>query len=244
MKAQILLIVIIFIGLYGCDGNRKKDCCESDKKIDSSIIKKSAPVFHFDPPIIQDTIKQKRLERPSYGDGFGNYNPLYIGQRKDTIYVSYKPDLEKYFRYNINSYHWIDSSRILLLTDTTKIVSDYLMVVEGKDNLNWKTKPFMAFPVIVVNTTNDTLILGSGEHIPIFMEAIDTSGKWRQIQKPYIYICGTGLNNIILPPNEIAVTSAPIFNGSFKTKLRLRLNNAVSKEFYGTINPEQFKMAW
>jgi hypothetical protein len=231
MKKLQLIIFGLLIGLYSC--------------VDNKIIDKEVEVLDFKIPIIQDTFKTDRIERITVWLKSGNYNPLYIGQQKDSIYVSYKPNLNKYFVYEgyKRSYNRPDSSGITLFVDTTKVVSDYSMIWED-DGSMLSTKSFKAFPVIVVNTTKDTLSIGYGDHLPIVMEAMNNKGNWRPIEEPYMYMCGTGLNEIILPPNEIVVTSAPVNKGKFKTKLRLRYNNIVSEEFYGTINPSQFDREW
>jgi hypothetical protein len=227
MKTLQFIIFGILIGLCSCENNKNKD--------------KEIEVFNFSPPIVQDTFITDRIERSTVWLQNGNYNPLYIGQRKDSIYVSYRPNLKKYFVYDDNkrSYGRPDSSGIILLIDTTKFISDHSMIWED-DGSMLSTKSFKAFTVFVVNTTKDTLSIGYGDHLPIIMEAKDSMGNWRPIEEPYMYMCGTGLNGIILPPNEIVVTSAPINKGKVKTKLRLRYNNILSQEFYGTINPTQF----
>ena len=46
---------------------------------------------------------------------------------------------------------------------------------------------------------------------------------------------------IILPPKEIAITSCPVFDGTFVTSLRLRMGNNISNTFTGKINPRQFE---
>jgi hypothetical protein len=233
MKTLHLLIFIMLIGLYSCDSNKNK------------VIE----VFDFKIPIINDTLKTKRIEQESIWLRTANYNPLYIGQWKDSIYISYKPNLEKYFvydyhvNYNELNYHKIDSSGIILLIDTTKIISNNQKMWEyGKNTLTKKT--FKAFPVFVVNTTKDTLSIGYGDHLPIIMEAIDNKGTWQPIEDRYMYFCGVGLNEIILPPNEFVVTSVPINKGKFKTKLRLRYRNVLSQAFSGTINLTQFDSEW
>lgn len=204
-----------------------------------------AEVFDFQIPYVQDTLKTDRVERDVIWLQNANYNPLYIGENRDSIYVSRRADLKKYSIYDHHpvSYNGPDSVGILLLMDTTKIISDYSLIWED-DEGTLNRKVFKAFPVFVVNTTRDTLDIGYGDHIPIIMEAKDKDGAWRPIEQPYIYFCGTGLRQIILPPNEMVVTSAPINKGKFKTRLRLRYNTTLSQEFYGAINPEQFVSKW
>jgi len=227
MKTIQLIILGTLVGLYSCNGNKN-----TDKEIE---------VFDFKTPVVQDTFKTNRIERVTVWLQNGNYNPLYIGPREDSIYVSYRPDLKKYFVYDedMRNYNRPDSSGIKLVVDTTNFISDHSKIWED-DGSMLSTKSFKAFPVFVINTSKDTLSIGYGDHLPIIMEAMDTKGNWRPIEERYIYMCGTGLNGIILPPKEIVVTSAPIDKGKFKTKLRLRYNNILSQEFYGTINPTQF----
>lgn len=228
MNRLQLIIFGIIIGLCSCKNKNR------DKEI-----------FNFKTPIIQDILTPKRIERSTAWLQVGNYNPLYIGQRTDSIYVSYKLNLNKYSLYDNgrSNYKGPDSAGILLVIDTTNVISDYSMIWED-DGRMLSTKSFKAFPVFVVNTTKDTLSIGYGDHLPIIMEAIDDKGSWRPIEEPYMYMCGTGLNRIILPPNEIVVTSAPVNKGKIKTKLRLRYNKILSQEFYGTINPTQFDNAY
>lgn len=56
-------------------------------------------------------------------------------------------------------------------------------------------------------------------------------------------MCGNGVGTIILPPNEIVLSSAPIFNGNFKTELRLTVpkTDIYSNTFDGSINYRQFE---
>ena len=228
-----LIIFGILAGIYSCDNM---------KNIDSGV-----DIFNFKTPIVQDILETDKVERNSVWLQFGNYNPIYIGPNKDSIYVSDRPNLEKYYIYYDYGklYNSPDTAGILLLIDTTKIISENSMIWEEYGNmLSSKVLILKAFPVFVVNITKDTLDIGYGDHLPIVTEALDNKGTWRPIEEPYMYACGTGLNRILLPPNEIVVTSIPINKGKFKTKLRLRYGNILSREFFGTINPTQFESEW
>jgi len=218
MKNSQLIILGIFFGLISCNNHGKKN-----NKLDS---------YDFKIPVVIDTFKTYKSEQVTFWRQIGNYRILYIGQNKDSIYVYAKvannPNHEKYFVSNtkIEYYHKHDSLGILLLIDTTKVISNF------------------SIPVFIVNTTRDTLNMGYGTYLPIIMEAIDLKGKWRPIEDRFFYTCGFGLNEIILPPNEIVVTSAPLYMGKFKTKLRLRYNNTISAEFSGSISITQFDPEW
>ena len=71
------------------------------------------------------------------------------------------------------------------------------------------------------------------------MEAIDKNKKWRAIERPLIG-CGFGMTHVKLPPNEMVMSSAPIFKGEFETAFRIRIGENVSNIFFGSINPNQF----
>jgi hypothetical protein len=72
------------------------------------------------------------------------------------------------------------------------------------------------------------------------MEAKDRSGIWQPVEERYMYACGNGINTVILPPSEIVLTSAVIYDGNFETDLRLNFMGAYSNMFRGKINLAQF----
>jgi hypothetical protein len=236
MKTLQLITLALLTALYSCESNKIKDK-EMDKQKDKKV-----DVFDFKMPIVIETSNTERSYQSTTGPQFGNYNPLYIGKRMDSLSVSYRPNLEKYFVYDENRrrYGRPDSAGIVLLIDTTRIISNHSLQ-RLNDARSLSTNYFNDFPVFVVNTTKDTLRICSGNSLPIIMEAQDNKGAWRPIEEEFFLMCGTGINSVILPPNEILITSAPIYKGTFKTKLRLRYNRILSNEFYGTINPTQFK---
>jgi hypothetical protein len=177
----------------------------------------------------------------------GNYNPFYIGLYKDTVFKSPHEEIPKYFAYPIlespgmnegRFYKWPDSAAIALFVDTTRTLSHSLPLDEDD-------RSFKSYPVTIVNDHDDTINIGYGDHIPVIMEALDTNGQWKPIEEQFVYMCGTGLNRIILPPGNIVVTYAFVYKGNYRTKLRLRYvtgkPEAVSNEFYGSINRTQFK---
>ncbi|GAA4776656.1 MULTISPECIES: hypothetical protein [Flavobacterium] len=88
-------------------------------------------------------------------------------------------------------------------------------------------------PALLRNRTKDTIPIGYGDIIPLILEAKDKSGKWKPIQEKFVYMCGNGVGTIVLPPKEIAVTLVPIFNGNYKTQLRLSMGSNKSNVFWG-----------
>jgi len=219
-------------------------CTQSGNKTQDPSYKK----LTFTIPTIIDTFPIDRVARETIWQESGSYNPLYIGKRKDSIWISngnirWVDRQNEYFVYGSERDHfpYPDSSGIELIIDTSKFVFEYAMLFEAPGNNIAQDKFYKAYPVYVISTTKDTLSIGYGDHLPLILEAVDENGKWRAIQNEYTYICGTGLNTIILPPYNFVLTSVPIFKGQFKTKLRLRYKNILSDDFTGTINHSQFE---
>lgn len=134
--------------------------------------------------------------------------------------------------------------------DTSEIIGSgmdgkntYSMTNDDVRSYNFKGK-YKSYPVFIENVSNDTLSIGFGNRIYPIVEANDSLGNWRPIQKPGTYYCGTGLQSFYLEPNNILISSCKLYDGDFYTKLRLVLitNTGMikSNEFEGTINYPQF----
>jgi hypothetical protein len=172
----------------------------------------------------------------------GDYKPLFLGSKKDTITIIYPRDfLRKYHVYEDRrgKYFQPDSSGIKIMINTSQIISDVTFSWLNEDR-NLSEQTYKAYPVIIYNVRSDTISIGYGDHLPLITEALDPEGNWRPIEDPFMYDCGVGLNGIVLPPNEIVITATPIYKGVFKTKLRLRYFKILSEEFNGSINLKQF----
>lgn len=209
--------------------------------------------YAFNFPVVIDSYQGERIDYNAKWQKMGNANPLYIGPRKDSICIdsnsfiySNKLNRLRYSTYeNDNTLYGRipDSTNISLQIDTSQVISDTRMRYEYSKG-NYILTILKSYPVFIINKTFKKLSIGYGNYLPISIEA-DSAGKWRTIETHYVYKCGMGLQNFILPPNQIVVTSIPIFKGSCRTKLRLSYhfwnNNIFSSEFWGYINPTQFK---
>lgn len=206
-------------------------------------------------PLVLDTMGIGQLlhlfedENPTYLST-SNYKFYFIGKFKDTFYLS------PFINFSAPPPPIPSGEKT---TNKTKITEaknpfkkyyiewdekrNYRNWTQAKINIRFDTanKISKTFPAILTNRDTDTIFIGYGSHIPLIMEAIDSSGNWLPIQEMYIYGCGNGLGSIILPPNECVLTLAPIFKGNYKTKLRLTLGNNHSKPFIGFIDYGQFK---
>ena len=111
----------------------------------------------------------------------------------------------------------------------------------------------------IVNRTADRMNFSAiDSHLYIVQEALNDKGEWKAIERiPHgtgPRDCGVGFHSISLKPGEYWNLVGPRYAGSFKTKLRFRLDRGkndgkipkpggemiYSNEFEGTINPEQF----
>ncbi|RZK03038.1 MAG: hypothetical protein EOO46_18130 [Flavobacterium sp.] len=228
MKTVQLAFLILLAINFSC---KKKEVANPEIEHKNSIT--------FNLPVVIEANKHTSFARQAKEIQVGDYTPLYIGERSNSINLEQKPDLEKYNLYDPDwDYPRLTHSKIAIKIDTMSIISK---TVDVWDNAKRKyiTHLYNAYPVYLINTSSDTLAIGAGQQIPIVMEVKNSEGMWLPIEDFYIHGCGTGLKHLILPPKEIALTSATVNKGRQKTKLRLNLMGIYSEEFSGSYSYEQ-----
>jgi hypothetical protein len=186
----------------------------------------------FRPPVVTDTGAVARAPRRARWLETGNYAPLYVGPYQSRL----RADHQLGQRYHDVGFgpgngeaeplptrlRLPDSTRLQILVDTTQHLADYAQVWNAaRQELTGAI--FAAYPVFVVNRSNDTLLLGAGSHLRLQLEARDPQGRWRPIERPFSYMCGVGLRSIRLRPGQLALTTVPRPAGRYRTRLRLRL---------------------
>lgn len=226
MKNVIKLSIIFMIAFVSC------------KKKENAFSKKEETSTPF--PTIIDTINIKRFTFDDENSPWLNtasYEFYYLGKLNDTIY------LEKAIRFSPEEpkKNNLQKKYEKYSTENPKYDSKYWGNSKIQIEINKSLKISNSIPVLIRNNNKDTIAIGYGTQIPITMEAQNEKKEWKPIQEKFIYMCGFGLKTIILPPNEIAITLAPIFKGNFKTKLRLKLGDNKSEPFWGYINKRQFE---
>jgi len=235
MKYITKLLILYFLLNTGC-------------QLDKNGAKKSFWYF----PIVFDSIGVDKFfyfkeDSPTWLTT-SNYKLYFIGKVQDTIFLNpylnfgpfavptkdnqssedeeREPDkqLEGYFLgwTERKGYKFPEDSNVEILVDTSNTISN-------------------SYPTLLKNLDKDTIIIGYGQQIPLIMEAKDSLGNWKPIQKRFVYMCGVGVGSIILPPKECAITLSPIYNGNYKTEIRLSFGGNHSNTFYGNINYRQFK---
>ena len=109
---------------------------------------------------------------------------------------------------------------------------------------------FPYYPVYLVNySQSPKLIRGKDGYTYGIQEAFDTTQGndcWYPIERDANFGCGNGAFAILLKPKEFAIALFQKYEGSQKTKMRVRFkakeNLYVSKSFEGIINPKQFNL--
>lgn len=207
-------------------------------------------------PVIVDTIGLSKTNFIFESDDErwmteANYEIYYIGPKKDTLFMYpllgfiYPPPPPPGHEgdYTFDSGDYTNPYESYLVDFFEK---SYRRAADSKTEIRVDTTARIgnAFPVYLTNKSADTIAIGFGERIPILLEALDSTGTWKPIQERFYYMCGTGLSTVILPPNEIAVTFVPIFNGNYKTKLRVTNGSNHSKPFEGHLFYTQFQLVF
>ena len=234
-----ILFCILIVSILSCKKQAKKN----------SILKNPITQIQF----IDSFSNKLKLDTARYITK-ADFYPMYIGNSADSIILTYNTENLKNRTINRRSNKIPDSTDLNIYVDTLKTIGSVRRsFIPPPPAPNSKGEIYQinkgrggtkSYPVIIENKSINTLRIGYGDYIPLLIEAIDSLGNWRPIQKPYVYFCGTGLTHYYLPPKEILITSCKLYKGEYKTKMRLvygfnRTN--YSNEFSGTINYNQFK---
>lgn len=169
----------------------------------------------------------------------------YIGQRKDSIY------LLPMVRFQVPFLPPIDGIEQQTEPEETPFSKYYIEPDEDHHyqrgteanieiRIDMKQKIAGSHLVLLTNTSKDTCLIGYGDYLPLILEARNIHGEWKPIQQRFMYMCGNGVGSILLPPGEIVLTLAPVFNGEYPTQLRFCFGKNYSKPFPGTIHYTQF----
>lgn len=202
-------------------------------------------------PYLIDTSSSKAIKKQENYQSFTTCDYLYVGKYKDTIAVNYSLRLleegERYSGKNGEEgfclswildrpYSFWEQSSVEISIDTSKRIKNRALMTRS-----WETVYYEAYPVLLRNLEEDTIVIGLLLELPLLMEAKDSSGNWQLIEEEIGALCGTGLMGIILPPNEVVLTSVGIYQGNYETDWRLRIGNSYSMPFRGVINYSQFE---
>jgi hypothetical protein len=122
---------------------------------------------------------------------------------------------------------WYDSKIKITIGTTQKIRNVGSKKYEDTDFI------YEAYPVILENTSDSTIIIGYGSQIPLILELKDESGEWKATETMFTYMCGNGLPSILLPKGEIVLTSVPVMKVEKDILFRLKIGKNYSEVFGG-----------
>lgn len=184
----------------------------------------------------------------------------YVGKDQDVINLGFHTQIPCYISNASPIFHRSPLEQDVSITvDQSQLIGSEFSKIPAPpffsdpdllDSILWSCEPpsgrkgILSNPIIIKNTSADTLSTAFGGLLLIALEAKDQAGSWQTVLEPYIVNCGTGLEFIELPPDHIIIGAVPQFrNGSFKTQLRLRLgyrDYAYSNSFEGIIDETWF----
>lgn len=230
---QIVFFLFLNFLLFGC----------------ASTEKENKPLY----PVLKDTLVHKAEYAETKVTRRTNYKAISLGKLGDTVVVDYytgnfsRKMSESGYK-NHMRYHRINiiaegvfnptADNIKVIVDTTQLIGKVEYHKSRKNHI------YKAYPTYIINTSlRDTIAIGIDNNINATLEAKNKKNKWIRIERIPFLVCGTGHQLFVIPNKDTIITSTPIFKGNFKTKLRLKLGDAVSNEFEGHIYEEQLKMS-
>ncbi len=176
--------------------------------------------------------------------------PLYIGALRDSIFLNHGSHLPQRREAEKDELIRLPGNDIEITVDTTQFITSVeyrgrWVSVENNYEMKRKSEEvyLKSYPVILKNNRNKTTTVGYGNHLPIIMEAKDSLGEWNPIQVGYTYLSSTELLFPFLKKDEYLITACKLFEGEFKTTLRLKYGwvaYTYSNEFSGQISYSQF----
>lgn len=118
---------------------------------------------------------------------------------------------------------------------------------------------YIGMGVYLANTSNDTVLFGAQDsRLKMKVQAKNKNGEWQDIEYLPSSWCGNSYHWLSLPPQQYWSFLTPVYEGSFKTKLRIAAKymdksdpkttslwsmeeiDLYSNEYEGYINPGQF----
>ncbi len=207
-------IILTLIILTSCQNQDAKNVeLRSDKSEQQEFPYSDIVLYdYFDDELLFDTISNHSEAQ---------FSPMYIGEARDSIKLTYKPakiesrtlDWDKYRRPNLND--------LGIYIDTAKTIGFSMSVWEYYKKPEYRVGK-KSYPVFIENKSNDTLSIGFGDILPMITETKDTLGQWIEIETPFIYPCATGLTKFFLPPNQVVITALRQSFGVTKVKYRIK----------------------
>lgn len=255
----VLVVIIYFVFLYDWGGGGKA-MMERPSNVTEPIILDSFPIivdtFTFE-------AFNRKLEERSFSNyhplyfgkkrdtlyvdydlasyAFGEANIFQVLEDKKAMQeIKMKADLFNKKRDTYSNYYkdlnfHLDSIPATWEEAKIKITIDTSQIIRNIGRAKFRNTDFVynAYPVMLENLSDSTILIGYGSQIPIIMESKDKNGDWVALEYQYTYPCSSGLPSITLPKNEMILTSVAIIDFDNKKDLRLRIGENLSEVFVG-----------
>ena len=233
MKHFVNIILLLLI-LTSCQNKKENNgIAKTELKEQVSSPYSNLTLYdNFDNELILDTISKRRESQ---------FSPVYIGQLTDSIELCYKTSKIGHRIEDIDwgKYRSPNATELNIFIDTTKTIGFPMWIWEYYKTPEYRVNK-KSYPIFIKNQSSDTLSIGFGDVLPMLTEVQDSISNWEQIERQFIYSCGTGLTEFYLPPNQIAISALRQNYGTNKTKFRVRFrlgdNKIYSNEINGKIN--------
>lgn len=139
------------------------------------------------------------------------------------------------------------------------IREDDVQVIVNENENSVFQKNYQGLKVYLINTKTKNIPFPSQDRqLEMTVQAIDKDGEWKDIEYILHSWCGNAYRILNLKPNCYWTFTTPVYDGDFKTKLRIKLEyfdsedltaksewkrkiiTVYSNEYYGSVNPGQF----
>ncbi len=245
MKTQSYVYILVSVILFFLVQQLKKN-----RDLTLEYIHSIQLIDTFSSTLHLDTASERKV---------AGYHPIFIGPPKRKMTLAYQFEIEdRYVDFSWGNYQRPQTDEIEIYVDNQGIIGSGKNIFippppppppPGLD-FHMPELPehyrgeIRSYPVIIGNLSKDYLDIGFGGYLPLILEAKDSSGQWQPVQRKFTFSCGMGLGSIILPPNEVALSTCPLYQGDYQTRMRLAfwgLDDFIySNEFVGWINYDQF----
>lgn len=246
-----LFVILLF--LFSCDKSQKTPINKSEVvsskkklKVDSSrdvLYKDFKPNFKSSDIELFSFKKGKHEVEDSYEKMFyshSRYRIDYISNGKN-FYKYHSTEKMDSLGYQF-SYFWYLSDEKNKILDSIRNDIKLSVEIDTTQLINYKfVDKYRGYPIYIKNTSNQWAKNSISSSFPMICEAIDKKGNWVEIEFFEPSFCGNSYMTFIMKPKSYLVSTFPLYDGDYETKVRLKhlLNGKV--EYSNTIKTRIFK---
>ena len=227
MKQTVSIILTLLVWTSCQNQETKKVALEIEKSEREELPYSDLVLYDdFDNELLLDTISNHVKAQ---------FSPVYIGDLKDSIRLIYKPAKIENRTPDWDKYKRPRPKDLGIYIDTTKTIGFSMSAWEYYNEPEYRMGK-KSHPIFIENKSSDTLSVGLGDILPMITEVKDSLGQWTEIERPFIYECGTGLTKFFLPPNQVVITALRQNFGTTKAKVRVKYELVDSAVYSNEIN--------